>query len=766
MAISPNEERSVSPEPKPERMQNEQQERPASVQEEHQNGSHRDSDPDDRQPSPHSREGEGEPIDNKNGLKEQEEGDHQSTTNDDHKSRSRREKDSRVHHHHRSDDRSRDREKDHSSRSGNGRRHRSVRSDRERDLEKSERTERPEKPVDRSPGKDSDIRSHSSRPSHHRRHRSRSHEHETTERTHNNADHRNRQARDSRDRRDNRDRERDRERPRERGERTREPERERTREPERERTREPEREREKDRSGRDRERERERERERDPKRSSQPRSRDPEGDRDDERHRKRHRSRSRERSKDLSRPPARDLDRRENERQRRFDQAEGDDRRRRPDRRSPRYRPYEPTGSPPRRSSSPHLTEEEHEMRSVFVSQLSARVGDRELFQFFEQQAGKVRDARLITDRISRRSKGVGYVEFRELDSVQKALSLTGTKLLGLPVMVQYTEAEKNRQAMANTQPNVPPGFVPTNLNSTNPTANATNSTMVATPLVPRTYVTPKARGPGPNDPNSYARLYVGSLNFNLTDDDIRQVFQPFGDIEYVDLHRDQITGKSKGYAFVQFKNMHDAKNAMEKMNGFQLAGRALRVEIKAQPPAALLNATAPGVANPVMVTPTGGNFAVNVATVVPPSNNFEERLEEPMGGNLNQISRVELMHKLARTEQPTNIPVTDMFRPNIPTATSRSVLLKNMFNPEEETEQGWDVELRDDVKGECEEKYGPVLAIAIEKESSAGDIYITFDSVPSAQKAITGLNNRWFGGRQITAAFISDALVAAHGGK
>lgn len=58
-------------------------------------------------------------------------------------------------------------------------------------------------------------------------------------------------------------------------------------------------------------------------------------------------------------------------------------------------------------------------------------------------------------------------------------------------------------------------------------------------------------------------------------------------------------------------------------------------------------------------------------------------------------------------------------FRPNIPTATSRSVLLKNMFNPEEETEQGWDLELRDDVKVECEEKYGPVLAIAIEKEST-----------------------------------------------
>lgn len=45
-------------------------------------------------------------------------------------------------------------------------------------------------------------------------------------------------------------------------------------------------------------------------------------------------------------------------------------------------------------------------MRSIFVSQLSARVTDRELVQFFEQHAGPVREARVITDRISRRSKG------------------------------------------------------------------------------------------------------------------------------------------------------------------------------------------------------------------------------------------------------------------------------------------------------------------------------------------------------------------------
>ncbi len=47
-------------------------------------------------------------------------------------------------------------------------------------------------------------------------------------------------------------------------------------------------------------------------------------------------------------------------------------------------------------------------------------------------------------------------------------------------------------------------------------------------------------------------RLYVGSLHFNLTESDIKQVFEPFGELEFVDLHRDPMTGRSKGYAFVQ----------------------------------------------------------------------------------------------------------------------------------------------------------------------------------------------------------------------
>lgn len=75
-------------------------------------------------------------------------------------------------------------------------------------------------------------------------------------------------------------------------------------------------------------------------------------------------------------------------------------------------------------------------------------------------------DSRIVTDRLSRRSKGcvplsglrfpinqslllflysIGYVEFRTIDMVEKALNLTGTVVMGLPIMVQLTESERNK---------------------------------------------------------------------------------------------------------------------------------------------------------------------------------------------------------------------------------------------------------------------------------------------------------------------------------
>lgn len=109
--------------------------------------------------------------------------------------------------------------------------------------------------------------------------------------------------------------------------------------------------------------------------------------------------------------------------------------------------------------------EGDSEQRSVFVSQLAARLTARDLGYFFEDKLGDntVIDARIVTDRLSRRSKGqvsvvlskhlllttilyrIGYVEFRTLELVDRAINLTGTIVMGLPIKVQLTEAERNR---------------------------------------------------------------------------------------------------------------------------------------------------------------------------------------------------------------------------------------------------------------------------------------------------------------------------------
>jgi hypothetical protein len=63
---------------------------------------------------------------------------------------------------------------------------------------------------------------------------------------------------------------------------------------------------------------------------------------------------------------------------------------------------------------------------------------------------------------------------------------------------------------------------------------------------------------------------------------------------------------------------------------------------------------------------------------------------------------------------------------PSVPVGLpSRAILLKNMFDPSQETEEGWDLDIAEDVKEECE-KHGPVLHVGVQKDSS-GEVYVLF---------------------------------------
>ncbi|KAF6026168.1 PUF60 [Bugula neritina] len=73
-------------------------------------------------------------------------------------------------------------------------------------------------------------------------------------------------------------------------------------------------------------------------------------------------------------------------------------------------------------------------------------------------------------------------------------------------------------------------------------------------------------------------RIYVGSINFEIKEDTIKQAFQPFGPIKSVNLSWDSITNKHKGFAFVEYDIPEAASLAMEQMNGVMIGGRNIKV--------------------------------------------------------------------------------------------------------------------------------------------------------------------------------------------
>lgn len=75
------------------------------------------------------------------------------------------------------------------------------------------------------------------------------------------------------------------------------------------------------------------------------------------------------------------------------------------------------------------------------------------------------------------------------------------------------------------------------------------------------------------------------------------------------------------------------------------------------------------------------------------------------------------------------------------------------------ETEPGWQKDLEEDVRTECEDKYGHVVHIGLALDNDDGELYVKFDRVQGGENAIRGLNGRFFGGRTISAQYVADAV-------
>jgi cold-inducible RNA-binding protein len=76
------------------------------------------------------------------------------------------------------------------------------------------------------------------------------------------------------------------------------------------------------------------------------------------------------------------------------------------------------------------------------------------------------------------------------------------------------------------------------------------------------------------------SKLYVGNLSYNASEDDLRGLFTQAGTVSSVALIKDRETGRSKGFAFVEMSTQAEAEKAISMLNGKELDGRALTVNI------------------------------------------------------------------------------------------------------------------------------------------------------------------------------------------
>ncbi len=80
--------------------------------------------------------------------------------------------------------------------------------------------------------------------------------------------------------------------------------------------------------------------------------------------------------------------------------------------------------------------------------------------------------------------------------------------------------------------------------------------------------------------------LYVGNLSWNMTEDDLRNLFEQYGTVSSIKIVKDRETGRSKGFGFVEMENDTEAQNALSSLYDQEVQGRKIVINEAQERPA------------------------------------------------------------------------------------------------------------------------------------------------------------------------------------
>ncbi|KAJ1654539.1 hypothetical protein IWQ61_005545 [Dispira simplex] len=259
--------------------------------------------------------------------------------------------------------------------------------------------------------------------------------------------------------------------------------------------------------------------------------------------------------------------------------------------------------------------------------------------------------------------------------------------------------------------------------------------------------------------PAPEGRLYIANVNEHVNEENLASIFQAFGQLSKCILIPDPLTRKHKGYGFVEFEQSQVASMALGAMNGFDLGGMSLRLRkamVGGPLPEgmSLLEKIPEFPAAPCLITPlveppvepatlvlpktgmghvgggdsTGGYVHGNPAYHPPPPN---DTVSGDSNIRIDSQQRLDLMQKLSQR------------------ATSTVLCVSNVIDLADV-----DDELSEEFGEECA-KFGQVVNVLVHTDAQVEPqeqvkIFVQFTDTAGSQNAMSVLNGRWFGGRQL----------------
>lgn len=313
-------------------------------------------------------------------------------------------------------------------------------------------------------------------------------------------------------------------------------------------------------------------------------------------------------------------------------------------------------------------------------------------------------------------------------------------------------------------------------------------------------------------------RIFVSSIHQDLSESDIRSVFEAFGTIRGVQLSQDVLPGKHQGFGFLEYETVDAANDSVAAMNLFDLGGQFLRVgraitppqtlpEPEPVPPELAAAAAAAGAAAKILAAQDLARASARArhdhhrSSKKHGRHNSRDRRSgrsrspRDRGSSSSKKDKKKKKEKEEKEEKPVSddehlnkkekakktieglkgdISISQEEEMSITGSNARFMIMQKLAMKDKESSvmilknmvafEDVDEDLEAEIKEECS-NYGTVKKVIIyqEAQSEADDaevlvkIFVQFDKSSESEVAISALNGRWFGGRTIHAALYEE---------